>query len=188
MTESHSHWQKPKRVLYDPCFNYSYWHQPAKAQSVIMTQPYWLSECLNLSHRTLPIIHTFWLKKSDNFKLRFLVLATSRKSSEVRKWLLFCSPWEEKATLVWRVDERWPALDVKRCGAWALKGPRRMKASPGKTVKSHKRWGFDHGPSWRWEKIGGFLESSHVLRHWLKLFWGWSWLWFKPHTTIQNLQ
>lgn len=36
-----------------------------------MTQPYWLSECLNLSHRTLPIIHTFWLKKSDNFKLRF---------------------------------------------------------------------------------------------------------------------
>lgn len=51
-----------------------------------MTQPYWLSEYLNISHRTSPIIHTFWLKKSSNFKLHISSFSHQKeklKSEEV---------------------------------------------------------------------------------------------------------
>lgn len=54
--------------------------------------------------------------------LHFPVLATRSKSPEAQKWLLLCSSWEENATLVWRVDERRPASDVKQLRSGDLKG------------------------------------------------------------------
>lgn len=123
MSERHLHRHKPQRVLYDPCFNYSYRHQPAEAQSAIMIQPHWLSERLNLSHRTLPIIHTFCLQKSHHFKLRISSFSYQKeklRSEEVTSMTLILGG---KSNL--RVEGWW---ETACCGCQALpstgfKGP-----------------------------------------------------------------